>query len=151
MVKGPWPGWRQGLDVAAIEEALRAAERRTSAEIRVSVARFGFWGDLHRAAERAFRRLGMSATRDRTGVLFFIVPSRRRFVVLGDAGIHQVVGPTFWNEVAAAMEEGMRRGGVTAGVLRGITAVGDALAAHFPFDPARDQNELPDQVTFHRR
>ena len=70
-VEGPLAG---GIDAGRIEEAIRRAERRTSGEIRVSVSRF-FWGDVHRVADRAFARLGMSATRQRNGVLFFIVPS----------------------------------------------------------------------------
>lgn len=137
----------RAIDVARIEDAIRQAERRTSGEIRVSVSGF-FWGDVRRVAERAFARLGMTATRDRNGVLFFIVPARRRFVVLGDEGLHARVGQEFWERVAAAVSGHLRDGDFTLGLVRGIEAVGGQLALHFPFDRATDTNELADQVDF---
>ncbi len=137
----------RALDSRRIEEAIRQAERRTSGEIRVSVSRF-FWGDVRRVAERAFVRLGMTATRDRNGVLFFIVPARRCFVVLGDEGIHAKVGQEFWERVTGAVSERLRDGDFTLGVVQGIETVGEQLALHFPFDPAADTNELSDDIDF---
>ena len=137
----------RAIDSGRIEEAIRQAERKTSGEIRVSVSRL-FWGDVRRVAERAFARLGITATRDRNGILFFIVPARRRFVVLGDEGIHAKVGQEFWERVAAAVSEHFRAGDFTEGLVRGIETVGEQLALHFPFDPAIDANELSDEVDF---
>jgi uncharacterized membrane protein len=135
----------RAVDGTRVQEAIRAAEQRTSGEIRVSVSRY-FWGDVRKVAERAFARLGMTATRERNGILFFVVPARRRFVVLGDEGIHAKVGQTFWDQVTAAMSERFRAGDFTGGLVRGIEAVGEQLAAHFPYDPQRDVNELPDAI-----
>ena len=135
-----------GIDVDRVEEAVRAAERLTSGEIRVAVARFYFWGDVRGAAERAFARLHMERTRHRNGVLIFVAPWRRGFAVLGDVGIHQKVAPTFWGEVAARMADEIRRGDLTAGLVHGIRAAGAGLAAAFPPDPAGDANELPNAV-----
>jgi uncharacterized membrane protein len=137
----------RAIDSRRIEEAIRNAERTTSGEIRVSVSRF-FWGDVGRVAERAFARLGMRATRHRNAILFFIVPARRQFVVLGDEGIHAKVGQEFWERVAAAVSAHLREGDFTLGLVHGIETVGEQLAHHFPFDPATDANELPDQVDF---
>lgn len=135
------------IDAPRIEEAIRKAEQRTSGEIRVSVSRF-FWGDVRRVAERAFERLGMRATRQRNAILFFIVPSRRRFVVLGDEGIHAKVGQEFWERVVSAVAERLRKGDFTGGLVLGIESVGEQLSTHFPFDPASDVNELPDATDF---
>jgi uncharacterized membrane protein len=135
-----------GIDVGRVEEAVGAAERRTSGEIRVAIARFYFWGDVRAAAERAFARLRMTHTRGRSGVLIFVAPWRRRFAVLGDTGIHEKVAPTFWQEVADAMAGEFRRGDLTAGIVRAVATVGEKLAAAFPYDPAHDRNELPDAV-----
>lgn len=135
------------IDSTRIEESIRQAERRTSGEIRVSVSRF-FWGDVRRVADRVFIRLGMAATRNRNGVLFFIVPARRRFVVLGDDGIHAKVGQEFWERVAAAISEHVRAGDFTLGLVRGIETVGEQLALHFPFDPVADADELSNQIDF---
>lgn len=137
----------RAIDTQRIEDAIRRAERRTSGEIRVSVSRF-FWGDVRRVAERAFARLGMAATRERNGILFFVVPARRRFVLLGDQGIHARVGQDFWEEVAAAVAGHLHDGNFTLGLVHGIEKVGEQLALHFPFDPAADSNELPDGIDF---
>jgi uncharacterized membrane protein len=135
------------VDGARVTEAIQKAERLTSGEIRVSVARL-FWGDVYRAAERAFDRLGMTRTRDRNGVLVFVVPARRRFAILGDSGIHAKVGQAFWDRVTEAVTERFRTGDFTGGLVRAIEMIGEELAAHFPYDAASDRNELPDDVDF---
>jgi uncharacterized membrane protein len=138
------------LDVGRVRKAIEEAERETSGEIRVSVSRF-FWGRVRAAAERAFRRLGMTKTRERNGILFFIVPSRRRFVVLGDEGIHAKVGQEFWDAIAAAMSADFKKADFTDGLIRGIKKAADGLASHFPYDAAADVNELPDEIDFGKR
>ena len=135
------------IDREKIKEAIQKAEHRTSGEIRVSVAPF-FWGNVHKAAEKAFDRLGMTRTKDRNGILFFVVPGRRKFVVLGDRGIHERVGQEFWHRVVNVVTERFRTGDFTGGLIRGIEEVGEQLATHFPFDAATDVDELPDDVDF---
>jgi uncharacterized membrane protein len=136
------------VDAQRVEQAIREAERTTSGEIRVSVAHF-FWGDVTKVAGQAFRRLGMEHTPERNGVLIFLVPSRKRFVVLGDTGIHDHVGQAFWDDVAACLGTHFQRGEFTEGLVEGIRLVGERLAAHFPGHGNPDSNELPDQVDFH--
>lgn len=138
------------IDVERVQKAIAEAERRTSGEIRVSVAPF-FWGNVQRAAERAFERLGMTRTAQRNGVLFFIVPARRRLALLGDAGIHQKVGQAFWEETVSAVTARFKDGNFTEGLVQGIEEVGRRLAEHFPYDPTRDVDELPDSVDFGKR
>lgn len=133
------------FDAAAIEKAIEETERETSAEIRVSISPF-FWGSIEPVARRAFHRLGMTATRHRNGVLFFVVPSRRKFIVLGDEGIHQKVGQEFWEQVARAVSERFRAGDQSGGLIHGIQEVGKQLAKHFPSEPGQDKNELPNKI-----
>src|SRR5512137_531856 len=133
------------IDDDRVKAAIVAAERETSGEIRVSISRF-FWGSVRHAAEKAFARMGMRATRDRNGILFFVVPSRRRFVVLGDEGIHQKVGQDFWDALVLAMAGDFKAGKFNEGLVRGIEECGRLLAAHFPYQGARDVNELSDDI-----
>ena len=135
------------IDRDRIKAAIQKAERRTSGEICVSVSRL-FWGNVEKAADRAFGRLGMTQTKDRNGVLFFVVPSRRRFVVLGDEGIHAKVGKEFWRRVADRVSERFREGDFTNGLVQGIEEVGEQLAAHFPYNSAADVDELTNDVDF---
>jgi uncharacterized membrane protein len=133
------------IDKNRIKQAIQKAERRTSGEIRVSVSTL-FWGDVQKAAEKAFERLGMTATRDRNAVLFFVVPARRKFAVLGDRGIHEKVGQDFWYNIVRTVSEKFKQGDFTGGIVAGIEAVGEDLAMHFPSHAAYDTNELPDDV-----
>jgi uncharacterized membrane protein len=132
------------IDKDRIKQAIQKAERRTSGEIRVSLSPL-FWGDVRKAAERAFERLGMTATKDRNAVLFFVVPARHRFVVLGDHGIHEKVGQEFWHRIARTLAEKFMQSDFTGGIVAGIEAVGEGLAKHFPYVDS-DTNELPDEV-----
>jgi len=135
------------IDVDRIKAAIAAAESAASGEIRVSVSRY-FWGSVRRAAERAFVRMGMTRTKERTGVLFFIVPARKKFIVLGDAGIHAKVGQEFWESLAALLSGRFRKGEFTEGLVEAIGEAGRQLAAHYPCDPTVDVNELADDVDF---
>ncbi|WP_285724677.1 TPM domain-containing protein [Geothrix rubra] len=139
---------RKCVDQVRVVAAIQEAERVTSGEIRVSVASF-FWGDVEKTAGKAFRRLGMARTADRNGVLIFLVPSRRRFAVLGDSGIHEKVGQAFWEDVSACLSSHFRKGAFTEGLVEGIRMVGERLATHFPSAGAADRNELPEDVDFH--
>lgn len=137
----------KSIDPKRVEEAIRQAESMTSGEIRVTVARL-FWGSVDKAAEKAFVRLGMTETDQRNGVFFFIVPSRHKFVVLGDKGIHEKVGQEFWNQIVAEMSDLFHAGDFTGGLVKGITHVGEQLAAHFPYDHPSDKNELSNEIDF---
>ncbi|HEV3457318.1 MAG TPA: TPM domain-containing protein [Thermoanaerobaculia bacterium] len=127
------------IDVERVREAIAAAEHQTSGRVRVSLAPF-FWGDVRRAAEKAFTRLG------RRGVLIFVVPARRKFVVLGDEDIHSRVGQDFWDDVTAAIAERFRAGDFTGGLVHGIETAGRELAPSLPYDAAADTGEGPDDV-----
>ena len=140
---------KRRIDTGAITRAIAEAEGRSSGEIRVSVSTF-FWGNVRRTAERAFVRMGMDRTAERNGILFFVVPSRRTFVVLGDEGIHAKVGQAFWDAIAAAMSERFKAGDFTGGLVLGIREAGAQLAEHFPHQGDRDRNELTDDVDFGR-
>ena len=138
----------RAIDQEKVKAAIEKAEHQTSGEICVSVAPL-FWGSIEKAAGKAFSRMGMTRTRERNGVLFFVVPSRRRFVVLGDRGIHEKVGQEFWNRIAAAVSEKFREGDFTDGLVQGIDEVGRQLSTHFPH-VSTDKNELSDDVDFGR-
>jgi uncharacterized membrane protein len=135
------------IDDERIRAAIAAAEKQTSGEIRVSVSRF-FWGNVRHAAEKAFTRLGMRATKDRNGILFFVVPSRRAFAIIGDEGIHQKVGQEFWEKLVGAMAADFMAGKFNEGLIQAIEAAGRSLGAHFPFQGEKDVNELSDDIDF---
>jgi uncharacterized membrane protein len=151
------PAWAQRFlsesDFDAIAGAIRAAESRTSAEIRVHLERrvprrlFRHRHDALARAQHVFRRLGMHRTAERHGVLIYVAVEERRLAVVGDEGIHARVGDAHWTEVRDLMIEILRENGPPRRALeRAIEALGRALAEHFPRRPD-DENELSDDVS----
>ena len=136
---------RRLIDADRVRAAIVAAERCTSAELRVSLAPW-FWGSVKRAADKAFVRLGMSKTQQRNGVLFFVVPSRRTLVVIGDAGVHACVGQELWDELAAIQAGHFGRGEFTDGLVASIARASADLALHFPAGAERAAPYQPDSV-----
>ena len=136
---------RRLVDAERVRNAIAHAERGTSAELRVSLAPW-FWGSVERAADQAFVRLGMTNTVHHNGVLFFIVPSRRAFVVLGDVAVHARLGQAFWDELAAILSPYFARAQFTEGLLLALARAGEQLALHFPPDAQGEKNELPDEL-----
>lgn len=132
------------IDHVRIVAAIGAAEQRTSGEIRVLVSAEPAEDPLA-AARKQFERLGMTRTAARNGVLIFVAPPSHTFAVIGDTGIHEKCGDTFWAELATAMTDHFKRGEFTDGLVLGIHRAGELLAQHFPRRPD-DRNELPDQI-----
>jgi uncharacterized membrane protein len=139
--------WLRSIDTEQIEQAIARAEVHTSGEIRVSVAPF-FVGDVQRTAEQAFARLGMSGTRERNGVLFFVVPARKKFAIVGDEGVHARVGQAFWDELRGVMSAAFHDGHATEGLVAAIERVGERLAEHFPATASDNPDELANRVDF---
>lgn len=140
-------GLRKCVDEAKVKAAIAHAEGASSGEVRVSIAPF-FWGSVEKAASKAFHRLGMDQTAERNGVMIFLVPSRKRFTVLGDAGIHAQVGQAFWDDIAAKLSQHFKVGEFTEGLVEGIQLIGERLAEYFPHQGDLDQNELSDEIDY---
>ena len=137
----------RNIDAARVTEAIARAERRTSGEIMVSVAPI-FWGSVEKAAQKAFVRLGIAQTKEHNGVLIFVVPGRKKFMVLGDSGIHAKVGQEFWEAVAGELSGYFRKGDFTGGLVSAVDVIGEKLGLYFPYDAATDVNGLPNNVDF---
>jgi uncharacterized membrane protein len=133
------------LETAAIDAAIKEAERATTGEIRVAVLP-PFRGTIEAMTERTAHRLGMTRTSDRNGVLILVDPARRTFRVWGDRSIHEKVGDGFWKSIAAAMQERFRAGDFTGGLVHGVAAAGKALAEHYPCGAEGHRDQLPDSI-----
>ncbi|HET6349685.1 MAG TPA: TPM domain-containing protein [Candidatus Krumholzibacteria bacterium] len=126
-------------------EAVAQFERMTSGEIRVHLAEHS-GGDPTRMAARVFEQLGMTATHERNGVLFFVSVHDRHVAVIGDSGIHERVPDGFWNHVVQVVESAFAEERYAEGLVDGIAMAGARLAEHFPHRPG-DVNELPDDIS----
>ena len=150
-----WFGRKETLDnflnrdeQARVVSAIRTAEERTSGELRIHLERHCPGDPLNRAAE-VFSRLGMDKTGLRNGVLIYCALKDRRFAVYGDAGIHERLGQTYWQELVDHVQQEIRGNSLAAGLALAAESIGKNLSDHFPRS-ADDRDELPDDISFQR-
>jgi uncharacterized membrane protein len=132
----------QGL----IRRAVENAEQNTSGEIRVCIEKTCDEEVLDRAA-KYFYQLDMDKTRLRNGVLIYLATVDRKFAIIGDAGINQLVPDTFWDDTKHAMLEQFKYGKLVEGICSGLQMAGEQLKKYFPHADD-DKNELPDDIAF---
>jgi uncharacterized membrane protein len=130
----------------AVILAIREAEAQTSGEIRVHLQQ-QLDGPVLDVAQRAFFRLDMHHTRQRNGVLFFIVPEKRQFAVVGDQGIDACVPLDFWDDIRDLLREHFQKGAFSEGLCAAIVRVGEKLKTFFPASDD-NPNELSDELSF---
>jgi putative membrane protein len=97
-------------------------------------------------AEMAFLDEEVFRTRERTGILLYLSLFEHRVVVLADSGIHPLVEPGQWDDIAARLAAGVRKGQAGEALLEAIRSCGDLLERHGVARRADDVNELPDEL-----
>jgi uncharacterized membrane protein len=137
-------------DLAAIATVIGGAEKTTAGEIRVNLRQKRRWRErkytIEEMARQEFQKLGMPKTKDRTGILIFLLLEDRKFYVLADEGIHTKVEEGVWTKIAAEMSVHFSQSNFRNGIIHGVQAVGEILSQYFP-RKSDDTNELPNDVT----
>lgn len=137
------------LTLAAIEGAIRAAERQHSGEIRFAIEgclHFRHLRARHDAQRRAlelFAKLRVWDTAQNNGVLIYLLLADRDIQIVADRGFSGRVTTAEWEAVCRCMEAELRAGQFEAGALAGIRRVSALIARHYP-GSLSDRNELPD-------
>jgi uncharacterized membrane protein len=129
-----------------ITDAIAEAELNTSGEIRLHVEGRCKIDVLDRAAY-VFEKLEIHKTAQRNGVLFYLAVYDRKFAILGDAGINQLVPADFWDQIKETMLAHFKVGKFSDGLSKGILMAGVQLKANFPYQ-SDDVNELSDEISF---
>jgi uncharacterized membrane protein len=129
-----------------IQKAVADAEKNTSGEIRVCIEKTCSDNPLDRAA-KYFAQLEMHKTKLRNGVLIYVATVDRKFAVIGDVGINNVVPTDFWDSTKDAMLSQFKYGNLVEGIVTGITQAGNQLKKYFPH-LLNDKNQLPDDIAF---
>jgi uncharacterized membrane protein len=133
-----------------IVSAIKAAEQRTSGEVRVYVeSRCRFMDALDRAVE-IFQGLKMYETADRNAVVVYVAMKDQQLAIFGDEGIHRKVGTEFWNKELGKMLKEFNKENYAEGIACVVREIGEVLVQHFPYDKQTDRNELPDDIVFGR-
>jgi uncharacterized membrane protein len=124
--------------LTAITEAIEASEKLHCAEIRVAIEAAldlrALWR-LRSVRERAlevFAELGVGGTRERNGLLIYVLLAERDAEIVADSGFGGRVEESEWQRVCTVIEREFAAGRWRDGVLRGIEAASVLLAREFP-------------------
>jgi len=136
------------LDRDRVRDAIAAAEKRTSGEIRIHLDDH-IEDDVLDHAAFVFEELNMHRTKDRNGVLIYLSVADRKVAVLGDAGINACVPANFWNDVVAVLKLHLVAGRHAEGLCEAANMVGEKLRTFFPLK-ADDKDELSNDISYGR-
>jgi len=128
---------------------IKEKELLTAGEIVVSIkekkALFHKKKSILEYAVSEFNRLGIKKTRDKTGILIFILLKEREFYILADSAINDKVAENTWELVKDKMEASFRKKKFCEGIINAVDEIGTILSEHFP-RKSDDTNELSDEV-----
>ena len=128
-----------------IVRAIVEAEKNTSGEVRVHIENHSNKTPLERAQE-VFFELKMEATNDRNGVLFYVSVTDKKFAIIGDQGINELVATDFWNATKEIVLNHFKQGAFKQGLVEGILSAGNQLKAYFPYQ-SDDEDELSNEIS----
>ncbi len=124
-------------------------EKKTSAEIRVVVRHRKHWSerklDARQVAEREFKALGMTKTREGTGILVFILVGERKFEILADHGIMKVLPDDYWVDLAGRLSEHFSKQNFFHGLKTSLAEIAEVLESKLPPTGA-NPDELPNDI-----
>jgi uncharacterized membrane protein len=140
------------LDAATqqqVVERIKAAELKTTAEVRVFVEAHCAYVDPLDRAKEIFVQLAMDKTERRNAVIIYIAIEDKQFALFGDTAIYELAGgPAFWETAAQHLVAFLKLGKIGEGIGACIDELSNAMAHHFPYDPNVTKNELPDEIVF---
>jgi uncharacterized membrane protein len=128
-----------------IVQAIVEAEKNTSGEVRVHIENHSNKTPLERAQE-VFFELKMEATNDRNGVLFYVSVTDKKFAIIGEQGINELVAPDFWDTTKEIVIAHFKNGNFKTGLVEGILSAGNQLKAYFPYQ-SDDKDELSNEIS----
>ena len=136
-------------DLDDIHKAISEVEKKTSGEVRICIKlQRGFREKKYSTKDVAiheFYRLGMDNTRDKTGVLIFILFNERKFEIIADEGINKKISEDTWSVLSKKLVTTFSDEQYKKGLIDCINEIGDILVKEFPVR-ADDVNELSDEI-----
>ena len=133
-------------DQNRISQAIAEAEKCTSGEICVHVTP-KCSGEVMKVAQKAFNKLGLYKTERRNGVLIYVAYKSKKFAILGDEGINNVVPDDYWETAKDTLYRFLAEGKPGDGLCEVVRQIGDALSTFFP-PVDNDVNELSNEVSY---
>ena len=136
-------------EMLRISNRIKEVEKTTAGEICVAVKEHLHFlqrnKTIHALAEKEFVRLGVDKTRDKTGILIFVLLPKRQFYIMADQGINEKVPENTWDSIKDEMQKMFLTGEFSKGIIHGVQRVGNILSEHFPVKPD-DMDEISNEI-----
>lgn len=129
-----------------IIDCIRKVERATTAEIRLRVER-KCEGDPLQRCRILLDQLGITQTKDRTGMIIYLSIEDHKVGIFGDQKVHELVGDEGWQTACKELQRRFKAGEFVAGICETIQAFGSTFSKHFP-PRGENPNELPDEPSY---
>lgn len=101
----------------------------------------------HELAMKDFERLKVWNTKDRTGILVFIIFEERYYDIIADEGIFAKISNKVWNNQEQKLKAEFKAGNYTAGILDLVKRMGRVLKKEFPVKKGEEnKDELEDEI-----
>ncbi|WP_290663600.1 TPM domain-containing protein [Ignavibacterium sp.] len=138
-------------ELLRISNKIKEAEKKTRAEILVTIKEkrnlLEIRKPIRQLAEIEFQRSGITKTKDRAGVLIFILLSDKQFYILADSAISNIISQKTFDDIAEKMSDTFRKGNFLSGIINCISSLSEILGRYFPVLPD-DVNEISNRVRF---
>jgi uncharacterized membrane protein len=79
-------------------------------------------------------------------VLFYVSVTDKKFAIIGDQGINELVATDFWNATKEIVLNHFKQGAFKQGLVEGILSAGNQLKAYFPYQ-SDDEDELSNEIS----
>lgn len=136
-------------ELLRISNTIKEVEKKTAAEILVTIKEkrnlLEKRKSIRQLAEIEFQKSGITKTKDRTGVLIFILLSDKQFYILADNTICKKIDQKAFDEIAEKMSNTFRSGKFSKGIIDCINNLSEILTIHFPIQPL-DVDEISNKV-----
>jgi len=138
-------------DLVDIQSAVEKVEKQTTGEIILSFRQNRTILEKlykpHELAMKDFERMKVWNTKDRTGILVFIIFGERYYDIIADEGIYAKISNKVWNNLEEKLKTEFRSGNYSVGILSLIQRMGRILKKDFPVKKG-DENidELKDEI-----
>ncbi|MEO6940044.1 MAG: TPM domain-containing protein [Candidatus Kapaibacterium sp.] len=136
-----------------ISKVVEEVEKKTGTEIKISIR------DLRDSSEagleikdlalQEFFKLGVDKTRNRGGVLLFILYDERKFYVVGDEGVHKHSAPEGWVDVARTLGGHFKKAEFELGVIAAVRKIGEHVLEALPNESGKATGEISNEVVMH--
>jgi uncharacterized membrane protein len=103
--------------------------------------------EVHELAMKDFGRMKVWNTKERTGILVFIIFEEKYYDIIADEGIYVKISNKVWNNLEEKLKTEFKAGNFTEGILSLIQRMGRVLKKEFPVKKGEeDKDELKDEI-----